>query len=265
MKIITWNINSLRLRIQNVKRLLELEAPDILCLQETKVQDHDFPAAMLKSFGYEHLYFHGQKSYNGVAFISRVPIRDIHPLKMAGREDSRHMSGILPDGTELHNFYIPAGVPEPDPIANPNFAYKLRYMDELAEWFAKNRKSRDKMILVGDLNIAPHENDVWSHKQCLKVVSHTPAETDRLKALQKDLGWIDSGRHFTPMDEKLYSWWSYRAEDWQKSDRGRRLDHIWATEPLKNKLVSGYVVKEARGWNQPSDHVPVVLEMDVRC
>jgi len=258
MKIITWNINSLRLRIENVKRLLQLENPDILCLQETKVQDGDFPTSPLKSIGYNHLYFHGQKSYNGVALIAKIPIHDIQPLKFAGRQDSRHISGYLANGIEIHNFYIPAGVPEPDAKTNPNFAYKLRYVDETAEWFAKNRRNKDKMILVGDLNIAPHENDVWSHKQCLKLVSHTPAETDRLKTMQKDLNWIDAGRKFTSMEQKSYSWWSYRASDWEKSDRGRRLDHIWVTKPLDKKLTSYRAIKAVRGWEGPSDHVPVV-------
>ncbi len=260
MKIATWNINSVRLRAGLVQRFLAEEQPDILCLQETKTPDSNFPLEELKSSGYPHIYFSGEKSYNGVAIISKIALQNINNLNLVNN-DKRHISGTLPDGTKLHNFYVPAGGDEPDPKTNPKFRHKLEYVDEMAEFFCTQRKNADKIIIVGDFNIAPLENDVWSHKQLLKVVSHTPVEVEKLDNLRDTLGWTDSTRHFTPHEEKLYSWWSYRSRDWRKSDRGRRLDHIWVTPPLKNSLHSGYILKDWRSAEKPSDHVPVVVEV----
>ena len=118
-------------------------------------------------------------------------------------------------------------------------------------------------ILVGDLNIAPYENDVWSHKQLLNVVSHTPIETDNLKKLLNDGKWVDIMRKFVPLEEKLYSWWSYRNRDWKISNRGRRLDHIWLSGNLVSAVKKMIVCKELRDWERPSDHVPVLIEVDV--
>jgi exodeoxyribonuclease-3 len=155
---------------------------------------------------------------------------------------------------------VPAGGDIPDRKANPKFAHKLDFLDEMTDWFQSERKAQRKMILVGDLNIAPLETDVWSHKQLLDVVSHTPIEVEKLTGLQEGLGWTDAVRHFIPPKDKLYSWWSYRAADWNASDKGRRLDHIWVTRPLKGQLKGASVLREARGWAQPSDHVPVVVD-----
>ena len=116
------------------------------------------------------------------------------------------------------------------------------------------------MIAVGDFNIAPLEHDVWSHKQLLNVVSHTPIEVEKLGKMQDALKWIDTAREFVSHDEKLYSWWSYRARDWEASNRGRRLDHIWATPALKPYLKGHDIVREARGWEKPSDHIPIITE-----
>ena len=120
-----------------------------------------------------------------------------------------------------------------------------------------------KKILLGDLNIAPLENDVWSHKQLLKVVSHTPIEIEYLEKLKLSQNWVDAVRHFIPSTEKLYSWWSYRARDWKKSNRGRRLAHIWVTPALTKHLSSASVLSEVRGWHKPSDHVPVILNIKI--
>jgi len=119
------------------------------------------------------------------------------------------------------------------------------------------------MILVGDLNIAPLETDVWSHKQLLNVVSHTPVEVDALTDLQAGLGWIDAVRHRIPAEQRLYTWWSYRARDWALSDRGRRLDHVWVTPPLAGAVGAVEVLRQARGWEKASDHVPVIVDLDV--
>ncbi|HVY12737.1 MAG TPA: exodeoxyribonuclease III, partial [Alphaproteobacteria bacterium] len=177
------------------------------------------------------------------------------------KEDCRHIHARLDDGTELHCVYVPAGGDIPDPVENPKFAHKLQFLDELAGWWKTHPRARQR-ILVGDLNVAPLEHDVWSHKQMLGVVSHTPIEVEKLTALQKAFKGEDGVRHFTPHEEKLYSWWSYRAADWRASDRGRRLDHIWVSPEMMPALKRAEIVKDARGWEpKPSDHVPVILDI----
>jgi exodeoxyribonuclease-3 len=262
MKLATWNINSVRIRTHLLEQLVREQSPDILCLQEIKVEDALFPFAPLRAMGYEHIEISGQKGYHGVAILSRVPMTRVHRVQLLDREDKRHIAVTLPDGTELHNFYVPAGGNIPDRVENPYFGFKLDYVDAMREWFAAERKADRKMILVGDLNVAPHEHDVWSHRQLLKIVSHTPEETERLNALQADFGWCDAARHFVPKDQKLYSWWSYRNRDWRASNRGRRLDHIWVTPPLVGALKTVHTVADARDWERASDHVPVIVELN---
>lgn len=259
--LVSWNINSVRLRLPLIEKLIAARPVDILCLQETKVMDELFPVDALKAMGFKHLAYAGQKSYNGVAILSRVPLKDIEITPMVGMDDKRHVSALLPCGTRLHNFYVPAGGDIPDTELNDKFKHKLDFLAHMTKW-SKGLKKGEKHIIVGDFNIAPHEQDVWSHKQLLKVVSHTPMETDGLKALQAH-GWVDTHREFVPLTEKLYSWWSYRGRDWAASDRGRRLDHIWLTPALKAALKSAWVLREARGWEQPSDHVPIGVELSL--
>lgn len=258
MKIATWNINSVRLRIELVRRLLAEVQPDVLCLQETKTPDETFPAQALAEAGYPHQAFAGMKGYNGVAILSRRPIAGHSVHTWCERSDCRHIAATI-DGIELHNLYVPAGGDVPDPEVNPKFAHKLRFLRETTAWFAASESANRPMVLLGDLNIAPLENDVWSHTQLLDVVSHTPIEVALLGELQASLGWIDGVRHFVPASEKLYSWWSYRARDWEASDRGRRLDHVWVTAPLAPHLAEARILKPVRGWSQASDHVPVVV------
>lgn len=261
MRIATWNINSVRLRIALVERLIDEVSPDVICLQETKTQDEFFPREALAAKGYTHQHFTGMKSYNGVAVMSRLPLHDVGVQKWQGRDDCRHVFASLAHGTEIHCCYVPAGGDLPDPIANPKFAHKLGFMDECAQWWAGKTDGKSR-ILVGDLNVAPLEHDVWSHKQMLDIVSHTPIEVEKLTAWQKAHDWYDAVRHFTPAEEKLYSWWSYRAQDWAASDRGRRLDHIWVTPDLVPSLKNAAILREARGWEpKPSDHVPVIVDL----
>ncbi len=268
MKIATWNINSVRLRIDHVKRFLSEEAPDILCLQETKCSDDQFPRKAFVQAGYEHLAIAGQPAYHGVAIASRVPLKDISVKQFCGKGDSRHVQATAPGGIEIHNFYVPAGGDEPDPAINEKFDHKLKFMSEMKSWFAELGGPRKKRVLVGDLNVAPHEHDVWSHKQLLKVVSHTPVEVEHLKAIIEASNWTDVAREFAGYEEKLYSWWSYRAKDWRASNRGRRLDHIWVSPALKNAALAGgaqsfKIHEDARGWEKPSDHAPVTLKLDL--
>jgi exodeoxyribonuclease-3 len=259
LSVATWNINSVRLRIDLVRRLLTEYAPDVLCLQETKCPDANFPLAAFKDAGYPHIEIHGQKGYHGVAIVSRLPLAAIDKRRFCGKNDARHIGATVHNGdmaVTVHNLYIPAGGDEPDPDKNPKFAHKLSFLDELHGCMAELATPRS--VLVGDLNIAPLETDVWSHKQLLRVVSHTPVETAGLERLRATGGWVDLMRRFVPPEEKLFTWWSYRSPDWTVNDRGRRLDHIWATPDLAAEAVRLDVLRDARSWQRPSDHVPVI-------
>lgn len=259
LRILTWNINSVRLRLPLVLELAKLAAPDVICLQETKTPDETFPGAPIAAAGYAHQAFHGDKGYNGVAILSRKPVVRHERRFWAGKEDSRHVV-VEVAGIELHNLYVPAGGDIADPQANPKFAHKLRFLEELGGTTILP-KATGARVLVGDLNVAPYENDVWSHKQLLDVVSHTPVETDLLKAAIASHGWVDAVRTLHPEPQRIYTWWSYRNRDWRASDRGRRLDHIWVSPALADKVKAVYVLKDCRDWKQTSDHVPVVVDI----
>jgi exodeoxyribonuclease III len=150
------------------------------------------------------------------------------------------------------------------PIRLPirKFAHRLAFLDEMVDWMATERIGGSGAIIAGDLNIAPLETDVWNHKALLRVVSHTPVEVEKLNLVRAAGPWVDALRHFVPPEEKLYTWWSYRARDWQKSDRGRRLDHVWVSHSLKPRLDGARVLRESRGWERASDHVPVLVHFD---
>jgi exodeoxyribonuclease-3 len=269
LKITTWNINSVRFRIDLVARFIKAVRPDILCLQETKSPDDKFPLKRFKRLGYEHVALNGQKGYHGVAVLSRLPFESFNIQSFCGKTDCRHISAVigeragLRDPLTLHNFYVPAGGDTPDPQVNPKFAHKLAFLDEMRDCATLRPAASERSILLGDLNVAPLEHDVWSHKQMLRVVSHTPLECEKLVAAQKAGAWFDALRHFVPEPAKLYTWWSYRAPDWKTADKGRRLDHIWVAPALAEQLRGVKISKELRGWMQPSDHVPVTLTLEV--
>lgn len=264
LTIATWNINSLRLRKAHLHGLIARLKPDILCLQETKVPDELFPEAVGQEIGLPYTLKRGMKSYNGVAIYSRLQLGLIENTPdWCGKGDCRHLCATVstPSGpVMIHDFYVPAGGDLPDPHTNPKFAHKLNFLHEAQLYFQKHPPKRS--ILVGDLNIAPLEHDVWSHKQLLDVVSHTPVEVAALTAWQ-NAGFYDAIRHFVPPDQKLYTWWSYRNQNWAVSDRGRRLDHIWVTADLVKNLQHYDILRDARDWTQPSDHVPVALTLTI--
>jgi exodeoxyribonuclease-3 len=258
--IATWNINSVRLRMPLVQRFLAQYRPDVLCLQETKCIDGLFPAEAFAALGYDHIAISGQKGYHGVATVALRPLEIVEKRRFCDNDDCRHISTRISMGGKsvlVHNFYVPAGGDEPDPVVNPKFRHKLDFVEEMRTVRADAGEA-DGTVLVGDLNIAPLPTDVWSHKQLLNVVSHTPVETEGLEAMRKGGGWIDLMRRHIPPEEKIYTWWSYRAQDWELSDRGRRLDHVWSSSNVAGLLGNIEVVRDARGWERPSDHVPVV-------
>lgn len=259
MRLATWNINSVRLRINLVTDFLKAADIDVLCLQETKTEDAHFPAEAFVEAGWHHHAFRGEKSYNGVAIIARAPLADVTHRQWAGRDDCRHICATVAGGITVHNFYVPAGGDVPDREANPKFGHKLDFLAEMTSHFASTAPKR--AILVGDLNIAPLAADVWSTKQLNNVVSHTPVERDGLLRLIDQGGWQDAVRHHFGDDEVLYSWWSYRARDWAASNRGRRLDHIWTSHDLASDVTAVAIHSDLRGAEKPSDHVPMVIEL----
>lgn len=262
MRIATWNINSVRLRLPLVAQLAQRFAPDVICLQETKVVDDSFPRTALADLGYPHVEIRGMKGYNGVAILSRLPLQPLERRIFCGRDDCRHVA-VRIDGIDLHSLYIPSGGDVPDPSVNDKFAHKLDFLDEFAAWSLALRRQGGSLAVVGDFNVAPLETDVWSHTQLRNVVSHTPIEVEKLTHAQAEGAWVDAVRQSIAPEERLYSWWSYRARDWSASDRGRRLDHIWVSPGLAPRLQGASVIREARGWDKPSDHVPVLADFAV--
>jgi len=256
----TWNINSVRLREEIVLRLLREEAPDVLCLQECKSPVEKIPMDGFRALGYTHMVARGQKGYNGVAILSKIPMEEAGAFDYANLGHARHIAGKLENGVTIHNFYVPAGGDKPDREINEKFGQKLDYLADMRAGFAASKPER--AILVGDLNIAPREDDVWDHKKLLKVVSHTPVEVEALEEVRLSGDWIDVTRADIPSD-KLYSWWSYRSPDWDTADKGRRLDHVWATPDIAGGASGSRILRDVRGWEKPSDHAPVFATFDV--
>ncbi len=256
----TWNINSVRLREGLVARLLAEEQPDILCLQECKSPVENIPVEQFQALGYRYMVARGQKGYNGVAILSKLPIEDAGSTDFASLGHARHVAGRLENGVVIHNCYVPAGGDIPDREQNEKFGQKLDFLTEMRDGFHGDKPK--KAILVGDLNIAPREDDVWNHKQLLKIVSHTPIEVAHLTDTQSAGGFVDVTRADLPSGP-LYSWWSYRSPDWNAGDRGRRLDHVWATPDIASAAHGSRILRAVRGWEQPSDHVPVFATFDL--
>src|SRR3954463_6388676 len=232
LRICTWNVNSVRLRHEQAARFVREHAPDVLCLQEIKCREGEFPREAFVEMGLPHMKIAGQKGWHGVAIASRLPIEDAPALDVCREGHARCVGGVVA-GVEIHNFYIPAGGDTPDREANPKFDHKLDFYERLTNLMAA-RDANDPIVVTGDLNVAPGEHDVWNHKYMSKVVSHTPIEIEKMRALQDSLGFIDVVRAAIPNPQKLFSWWSYRALDFRMSNRGLRLDHLWVTPGLKD-------------------------------
>ncbi len=196
--VATWNINSVRLRINLVAKFIKAARPDILCLQETKCPDDRFPLKRFRRLGYEHVALNGQKGYHGVVVLSRLPFESTAIRAYCGKSDCRHVAVVvgeragLKEPITLHNFYVPAGGDVPDPTINAKFAHKLAFLGEMQACETLRPAASARAIMVGDLNVAPLECDVWSHKQLLSVVSHTPIECEKLLGVQKAGGWVDA-------------------------------------------------------------------------
>ena len=264
LRLATWNVNSVRLRIDQIARFVAEQAPDVLCLQEIKCREGEFPSAAFIEMGLPHLRIAGQKGWHGVAIASRLPIEAAPALGVCREGHARSVSANVA-GVEIQNFYVPAGGDVADRAENAKFDHKLDFFEKLTAEMAR-RDPKAPLAIMGDLNVAPGEHDVWNHRYMSKVVSHTPGEVAAMRALQASLGFIDLPREATPEPAQLPSWWSYRAADFRASGRGLRLDHIWVTPGLRAAAFeSGRAISAVhdavRAWERPSDHAPVTADL----
>ena len=264
LRLASWNVNSVRLRADHIARFVAEAAPDVLCLQEIKCREGEFPAEVFADAGLPHLRIAGQKGWHGVAIASRLPIEDAPALEVCKMGHARAVSAKVA-GVEVQNFYIPAGGDIADRELNPKFDHKLDFFERLTAEM-KRRDPAAPLAILGDLNVAPGENDVWNHKYMSRVVSHTPIEIEAMTALKDSLGFLDLAREMIPEPMKLASWWSYRALDFRKSARGLRLDHIWVSPGLRDAAFrSGAAAcrihDDVRAWDRPSDHAPVTADL----
>ena len=257
MKVISWNINSIRIRKQHLSRLIKQEDPDFICLQETKSSDDSFPKKEFQDLNY-FVYINGMPSYNGVGILSKHKVESIYSHAFCNKDDSRHIE-INYKGIRIHSIYVPAGGDIPDPLINKKFKHKLKFLEEMKNFFS----NKDINIVAGDLNIAPYECDVWSHKQLKNVVSHTEIERKKLLDILNSGRYIDTFKELLHPSENFFTWWSYRSPDFRINNKGRRLDHIWLSRNKSIKLKKARILKEYREFQKPSDHVPIVLEVKI--
>ena len=264
LRLCTWNVNSVRLRAEQVARFVAEQAPDVLCLQEIKCREVEFPTQAFVDMGLPHIKIAGQKGWHGVAIASRLPIEPAPALDVCREGHARAVGGLIA-GVEVQNFYIPAGGDEPDRAVNPKFDHKLDFFERLTAVTAK-RDPAAPLVLAGDLNVAPGEQDVWNHKFMSKVVSHTPVEVEAFGKLMASLNFTDIVREALPEPQKLFSWWSYRAADFRASNRGLRLDHLLVSPGLREAALrqgaaAARVHDDVREWERPSDHAPVSVDL----
>lgn len=254
MKIATWNVNSLKVRLQQVLQWLQENPIDVLCLQETKTVDEKFPLAEIEAAGY-HVVFTGQKTYNGVAIISRHPMTDViknNPL--FEDEQQRVISATIAD-MRIVCAYIPNG----QAVDSDKYQYKLRWLAALQQWLTEQSKLHPNLALLGDYNIAPEDRDVHDPAAWVGQILVSEPERAAFQNLQ-GLGFKDAFRMFEQA-EKLFSWWDYRQMAFRRN-MGMRIDHILLSPPLAARCSACIIDKVPRKWEQPSDHTPVVATID---
>ncbi len=252
MKIATWNVNSLNVRLPHVLEWLAAQQPDVLVLQEIKQVTEAFPAEALAEAGYQSIA-NGQKTYNGVAVISRKPAND-PVLEFPNFEDpQRRVLAATVDGVRVVDLYIPNG----SEVGSEKYAYKLAWLDALRAFLADEMSRHEKLVVLGDFNIAPADADVHDPEKWGDAILCSPAERQALKDLL-DLGLTDVFRNFEH-PEKTFSWWDYRAAGFRRN-AGLRIDLILTSDVMTDACTSSYVDREPRAWERPSDHAPVVAE-----
>lgn len=265
MKIATWNVNSVRSRLEHVTDWLQENPVDALCLQETKVTDDLFPRAEIEALGY-HCYVSGQKSYNGVAILSQMPLTQvdvgfgaiINGATVGDLDDQKRViSGVL-RGVRIVNLYVPNG----SAVGSEKYAYKLIWLKLLRQYLATRLETEPQVSVCGDFNIAFEDRDIYKDegdKSIAKHIMSSPVEREALQSTLFDLGFIDAFRKFTP-DKGHYSWWDYRTGAFQR-DRGWRIDHHYVSPALQAAAIACTIDPSPRARDKPSDHTPVILEL----
>ena len=251
VKIATWNVNSIRSRLPLILSWLAEQQPDIVCLQETKVEDHQFPEQEIREAGYSAVYT-GQKSYNGVAILSKLPIEAVqYGFKNGYDNENKRLLMARITGINIVNVYVPQGQTE----ESPKFQYKLEFLAKLILELSERFTPKDPVMVLGDINIAPDERDVVSAEAMQNKVSFHPKEHLFIERLKK-WGLQDIYRHFHD-EGGLYSWWDFRTRGFEKND-GMRIDHVWVTEELAKRCEACEIDINNRSQPKPSDHAPVI-------
>jgi exodeoxyribonuclease-3 len=260
MRIATWNVNSIKQRTENLAAWLKERQPDIVCLQETKCVDEGFPREPFEDLGY-NVAIHGQKAFNGVAILSKLPFDDVTPRLPGDLEDdhARFMEAVVSTGAgalRVASIYLPNGNP-PD---TDKYSYKLKWMRRLFDYAHERLQLEEPLILAGDYNVIPAEVDVHDPKLWAGDALFLPTTRARFRALM-NLGLVDAIRATTDADG-LYSFWDYQAGAWQKNN-GIRIDHLLLSPQAADRLVTAGIDKHVRSWEKPSDHVPVWIELEL--
>ena len=254
MKVVSWNVNSVVARRERLLAWLHKHQPDVLCLQELKTVDDGFPRAEVEALGY-HVALHGQRTYNGVAVLSRTPIEDVRKNLDDGDEESdARLLSVRIGGTRVICCYVPNG----QSLDSPKFAYKLSWLDRLGAYLARHHTKEESLLVCGDFNIAPEDRDVYDPAALREDVLCHPLVREKWHALL-GFGLVDTFRQHVP-DAGKYSWWDYRMLGFPKG-RGLRIDHLLATAPLAARCTGAAIDREERKGKQPSDHAPAVAEL----
>ena len=249
MKIASWNVNSLKVRLPHLIAWLEEQQPDVLCLQELKLEDHNFPVAEIAAAGYQAA-FSGQKTYNGVALLSRHPIEQVCLGNPHFPDEQKRLIAGTVNGTRIICAYMPNG----QAVGSDKYEYKLRWLDALIAWVGDELSTHDQLALCGDYNIAPDDRDVHDPKSWAGQILCSEPERNAFQRLI-GLGMADSFRLFEQA-EKTFSWWDYRMLGFQKN-KGLRIDHILLSNVLASRCTAAGIDRAPRKLERPSDHAPV--------
>ncbi len=253
MKIATWNVNSINARLEHLLGWLADTQTDVVCLQETKCVDEGFPFEALKEAGYD-VAFMGQKSYNGVAILSKHKIENVQKNFPDDESDApKRLIAATIKGIRIVNTYIPNGTE----LWTDKFTFKLDWLQRLRRYFDETCSTNDNVLLCGDFNVAPDELDVWSVQAWTGKLHFSKPERAAIHHV-KQWGFVDVFRQING-DAQEFSWWNYREGAWQRN-RGLRIDHIWTSEPLAEKCTACWIDKAPRSLERPSDHTPVVAD-----
>jgi exodeoxyribonuclease-3 len=261
MRIATWNINSINQRVENLVAWLKARAPDVVCLQEIKCQTPAFPREPFEALGYGHMAVHGQKTFNGVALLSKLPLEDVTPGLPGDDSDEQARfvaaTAIAPAGAvRIGCIYLPNG----NPVDTEKYPYKLKWMDRLAHYAREQMRMEEPLVLAGDYNVIPAEADVHNPELWRGDALFLPQTRAKFRSLAS-LGLTDAIRALRA-DPGLYTFWDYQAGAWQKNN-GIRIDHLMLSPPAADLLSGGGIDKHVRAWEKPSDHVPVWIDLDL--